>query len=92
MPIGAAQTYNLYCMESMESLTKSLNQLITVFPHSYSSEGHTPKNLRGKAPPVADLFNDTSPTQNGSPLRRDNQNVKIVLHRFYHDHKMNHMH
>ncbi|CAB4024967.1 nucleoporin NUP53-like, partial [Paramuricea clavata] len=41
------------------------------------SEGHTPKSLRGKAPPVADLFNDTSPTQ--SPMRRENQHMDVHM-------------
>ena len=41
------------------------------------SEGHTPKSLRGKAPPVADLFNDTSPTC--SPLQRENQNMDVHM-------------
>ncbi|XP_028399711.1 nucleoporin NUP35-like [Dendronephthya gigantea] len=43
-------------------------------------ESNTPKSLRGKAPPVADLFSEnTSVVQTGSPLRRDNHNMDVHM-------------
>jgi hypothetical protein len=76
IPINAKLSY--YCHDL--HLAPTVLYQVLFFHHSYSSEGHTPKSLRGKAPPVVDLFNDTSPTQAGSPMRKENQHVNYIIY------------